>query len=71
MALSWKDVDYLQTPGRVPWADGQVEIEPRHIAIWQQHPKAIFTVVVGSVVRSRKLYILCGWSDPADERSDR
>ncbi len=71
MALRWRDVGYLAAAGRVPWADGDVEIEPRHIAIWQKHPEAVFTVVVGSVFNSRKVYILGGWSEPSDERSGR
>ncbi len=60
---------YLKTPGRMPWGDGEVEIEPRHIAIWEQHPNAVFTIVLGTVLNSRRVYILGGWTDAGDPPS--
>jgi hypothetical protein len=55
----------------MPWGDDEIEIEPRHLAIWQKHPNAVFDVVFSGRNNPRRLYVLGGWSDPADERPDQ
>jgi hypothetical protein len=35
------------TPGRVPYLDGELVIERKHIAVWSEHPEAIYQINLG------------------------
>ena len=65
MRLSWSDVE-VTTPGRVPYLDGELVTERKHIAVWHKHPDAIYQVNLGGHFQGRKLYTLGGWLLPTD-----
>jgi hypothetical protein len=66
MRLRWGDVDMTTTPGRVPYLDGELVIERKHIAVWSEHPEAIYQITLGGHFHGRKLYTLGGWTLPTD-----
>jgi hypothetical protein len=45
MQINWEQDGRPIEPGHYDFADGLIYITRREIAIWQQHPDAVFTVI--------------------------
>lgn len=45
MKISWRDVNETEEPGNFPFQGGYLSIKASEIAIWKEHPDAVFTVV--------------------------
>ena len=43
--ITWQDLGRPEQPGNYQFADGMVSVRADDIAVWQQHPDAMFTVV--------------------------
>ena len=42
MRISWDDIGRPEKAGSFPFGDGLVNVRPREVAIWREHPDATF-----------------------------
>jgi len=63
MNIPWKDVSYVEVPGRYPFRDGSIEVTDREIVVWKKNPDAVFQLMRKNPVRDRVEYVL-GRSEP-------
>ena len=61
MKVSWEDLNFHDEPGAIPWLDGRLLIEKKHIDNWKKNPSAIYDVSFGGVFGSLKTYVLGSW----------
>ena len=61
MRVTWADLDFPEDPGAMPWLDGELIIEQKHIANWAVNPTAAYEVSVGGIFSGVKKYILGNW----------
>jgi hypothetical protein len=72
MRLRWSDVACTTKPVTIPWRDGKLSVQLKHIEIWKQHPNAVFRVTLGGAfTTSSKMYVLGGWEADAAARSEK
>jgi len=59
--VTWQDVNETEQPGLYPIGEVWVQVQSKHIAVWRQHPSAVFTC---AAYRSsgRTRYALGSWS---------
>ena len=54
-------MDFTEKPGAIPWLDGQLMIERKHIANWVENPTAVYETSLGGSFGGVKTYILGSW----------
>lgn len=65
MKLTWADVDFVETPGQIPFLDGVILITPAKIEIWKAKREAIFAVIpVTNVSGGTKQYVVGSYELP-------
>ena len=65
MKITWAGASYPLSATRLPYRDGELVIEQKHFDIWQQHPDAVYEVVVGGTgTDGVKRYVLGAWERP-------
>ncbi|UGV25388.1 hypothetical protein E0H22_06660 [Rhodopseudomonas boonkerdii] len=67
--ITWADVNHIEEPAKVPYLDGILQISHKELAVWKEHPNAIFrTVSRASVVSDgRVVYLISNWDLPTHE----
>jgi hypothetical protein len=64
MDVSRTDCGGIAGAGEYRFRDGHLIVTLYQIAIWAEHPQAIFTVVTSRFHNSMKLYVLGSWRLP-------
>ena len=64
MDVSRTDCGGITGAGEYRFRDGHLIVTLYQIAIWAEHPQAIFTVVTSRFQNSMKLYVLGSWRLP-------
>ncbi len=64
MDVSRTDCGGITGAGEYRFRDGHLIVTLYQIAIWAEHPEAIFTVVTSRFHNSMKLYVLASWRLP-------
>ncbi len=54
MKVTWADVAFVGEPGAIPWLDGELIIEQKHIANWAANPTVAYEVALGGHFAGRK-----------------
>ena len=67
--ITWADVDHIEEPANVPYLDGVLQITHKELAVWKEHPDAIFRTVsrAGVVSEGRSVYVISSWDLPTHE----
>ena len=58
MKIGWSDLNYVQEAGQYPFRDGVITVLELEIAIWRNHPKALFALMRKNPIRQRVEYVL-------------
>ena len=60
-SVTWADVGYPDKPGPIPWLDGEIIIERKHLDNWKLNPTAVYEVKFGGSFGGIRKYTLGGW----------
>jgi hypothetical protein len=71
MDVSRTDCGGITGAGEYSFRDGHLIVTLYQIAIWAEHPEAIFTAVTSRFQNSMKLYVLASWRLPNAAPSDQ
>lgn len=65
MKIRWEDIGRVEKPGDYPFRGGILTVRLREIAIWKEHPDAIYNVVEFTPLSGPKRYALgtCEYED--------
>jgi hypothetical protein len=71
--ISWHEIGMATEPGQYRYRFGFVIVSARDIAIWQQYPDAVFSVIEPSVYAEQRIFKLGTFElrdrpDPSYER---
>lgn len=58
MEIRWADVEYTREPGPHEVAGIVLEVHARDVRLWEEHPKAVFNVVLVSPVLGPTRFVL-------------
>jgi hypothetical protein len=58
LKIGWSDLNYVQEAGQYPFRDGVITVLEQEIAIWRNHPKALFALMRKNPVRQSVEYVL-------------
>jgi hypothetical protein len=58
LKIGWSDLNYVQEAGQHPFRDGVITVLELEIAIWRNHPKALFALMRKNPVRQSVEYVL-------------
>lgn len=62
LKVRWSDIGKSETAGEYPFRQALLKVGERQIAIWQEHPDAVFTVVEPDrPISGRYFYVLGTW----------
>ena len=66
MKVTWKDLGLPEEPGIYVVRGIEIEVKEKELAIWTEHPHAIFDVIFSSV-GGRTTHVLGQWRDAQDQ----
>ena len=58
MKIGWSDLNNVQEAGQYPFRDGVITVLELEIAIWRNHPKALFALMRKNPIRQSVEYVL-------------
>ena len=58
MKIGWSDLNYVQEAGQYPFRDGMITVLELEIAVWRQHPKAVFALMRKHPIHQNVEYVL-------------
>jgi len=58
LKIGWSDLNYVQEAGQYPFRDGVIIVLELEIAIWRNHPKALFALMRKNPIRQSVEYVL-------------
>ena len=58
MKIGWSDLKDVQEAGQYPFRDGVITVLELEIAIWRNHPKALFALMRKNPIRQSVEYVL-------------
>lgn len=58
MQISWSDLNRPASAGQYPWRGAMVQVDSKHIKLWQEHPDAKFTLVPVNSMAGPKRFLL-------------
>jgi hypothetical protein len=61
MKMTWAEAGYPETAGSIPFLDGLLILEHKHIENWVAHPDAAYDVILGGNLDGVRRYILTTW----------
>jgi hypothetical protein len=61
MEIRWRDIGYTEEPGDYSFRGIIVQVDARQIAIWKEHPGAIFTLRSTDPVAAPNRYVLASY----------
>ena len=64
MRVAWKDLNFTEQSGPHPIGDVWIDLKPRDIRIWREHPTAIFEATRHAALRGRDRYLLGSYDVP-------
>jgi hypothetical protein len=66
-SVSWADAGYPEKPGPIPWLDGELIIEKKHLENWKLNPTAIYEVSSAAFSAVSKSTLLAAGNTAFDE----
>jgi hypothetical protein len=58
LKIGWSDLNNAQEAGQYPFRDGVIIVLELEIAIWRNHPKALFPLMRKNPIRQSVEYVL-------------
>ena len=58
LKVGWLDLNYVQEAGQYPFRDGMITVLELEIAVWRQHPKAVFALMRKHPIHQNVEYVL-------------
>jgi hypothetical protein len=58
LKIGWSDLNNVQEAGQYPFRDGVIAVLELEIAIWREHPKALFKLMRKNPIRQGIEYVL-------------
>ena len=58
MKIGWSYLNNVQEAGQYPFRDGVITVLEPEIAIWREHPKALFSLMRKNPIRQGVEYVL-------------
>jgi hypothetical protein len=58
LKVGWLDLNHVQEAGQYTFRDGMITVLELEIAVWRQHPKAVFALLRKNPVRQSVEYVL-------------
>ena len=58
LKVGWLDLNHAQEAGQYPFRDGMITVLELEIAVWRQHPKAVFALLRKNPIRQSVEYVL-------------
>jgi hypothetical protein len=58
LKIGWSDLNNVQEAGQYPFRDGVIIVLELEIAIWRNHPKALFALMRKNPIRQSVEYVL-------------
>ena len=70
LKIGWSDLNNVQEAGQYPFRDGVITVLELEIAIWREHPKALFTLMRKNPIRQGVEYVLGTSEFPGENYPD-
>jgi hypothetical protein len=58
LKIGWSDLNNVQEAGQYPFRDGVITVLELEIAIWRNHPMALFALMRKNPIRQSVEYVL-------------
>jgi hypothetical protein len=58
LKVGWLDLNYVQEAGQYPFRGGMITVLELEIAVWRQHPKAVFALMRKHPIHQNVEYVL-------------
>jgi hypothetical protein len=58
LKIGWLDLNNVQEAGQYPFRDGMITVLELEIAIWREHPKAVFALMKKHPIHQNVEYVL-------------
>jgi len=66
LKIGWSDLNNAQEAGQYPFRDGVIIVLELEIAIWRNHPKALFALMRKNPIRQSVEYVLVSPEFPSE-----